>query len=291
MAQYQPNGYTFENYVVPQGKWGEVLTADDMIYTYLFGIDLTAENGQSVNKNQVKRMVTFALARLETELGIDIRKRVYKTKPAGTLTRGKFWTNTIDYTDEEDPYMFDGDLWSVGFGMTQLRHYPVISVEAAKLYSTVETVIIDMAADDWVKLDKGPGQVYFYPKRGSGSVAHGPFLGGYGEVLSRFRGHYPQGVWMDYTSGYPTSDYVPESLRDAVGMLAAIGLLEWIGDGLLAGFSSSSISLDGLSESFSSTQSATSAYFGARILSYINLWKEWIKRNRYKHQNIPIAFC
>lgn len=45
-------------------------------------------------------------------------------------------------------------------------------------------------------------------------------------------------------------------------------MLNIIGDGLMSGFSSSSLSMDGLAESFSSTQSATSAYFGARIKEY-----------------------
>ena len=71
---------------------------------------------------------------------------------------------------------------------------------------------------------------------------------------------------------------------------ASIKALASVGDGLLAGFSSSSISLDGLSESFSSTQSATSAYFGARIKQYQDEIKEWLKTNRYKFSNIPLGF-
>ena len=40
--------------------------------------------------------------------------------------------------------------------------------------------------------------------------------------------------------------------------------------------------MDGVSESFSSTQSATSAYFGARIAVYKDDVKNYIEQNKYK---------
>ena len=67
-----------------------------------------------------------------------------------------------------------------------------------------------------------------------------------------------------------------------IGKMAAISLLNVIGDGLMSGFSSSSLSMDGVSESFSSTQSATSAYFGARIAVYQKEVQEYVEKNKYK---------
>ena len=67
-----------------------------------------------------------------------------------------------------------------------------------------------------------------------------------------------------------------------IGKMAAISLLNVIGDGLMSGFSSSSLSMDGVSESFSSTQSATSAYFGARIAVYQKEVQEYIQQNKFK---------
>ena len=52
--------------------------------------------------------------------------------------------------------------------------------------------------------------------------------------------------------------------------------------GLMSGFSSSSLSMDGVSESFSSTQSATSAYFGARIAVYQKEVQDYISANKFK---------
>ena len=218
---------------------------------------------------------------------IDIRKRVYKTDPAAELLQAVEWIKGVDYTDEEEAYDFDRLKWR-NYGFLQLKHHPVLSIEAAGFYSPWTQLILDVK--DWIRLYKKPGQIHIYPK--------GPFLvgqsyAGVGVSMAHplFYGqNYPQAFKLDYTTGYKTSDFIPGDLRNAIGMLAAINLLNWMGDGLMAGYSSSSVSLDGLSESFSSTQSATSAYFGARIVQYTKYLKEYVKTNKYKYANIPIGF-
>ena len=94
---------------------------------------------------------------------------------------------------------------------------------------------------------------------------------------------------IDYDAGFETSDDIPQDLREIIAKQAAVSLLNIIGDGLMSGFSSSSLSMDGLSESFSSTQSATSAYFGARIKEYKDDISSYIKQNKYKFANMPIG--
>jgi len=83
-------------------------------------------------------------------------------------------------------------------------------------------------------------------------------------------------------AGYENSSRIPDDLREVIGKVAACKLLNIIGDGLIAGFSSSSLSIDGLSESFSSTQSATNAFFGARIQVYLKDIENYLKENRNK---------
>jgi hypothetical protein len=278
-------GYTFGNYAVPSGEWGEVLTADDMRYTFLWGVDEVAQDveGSYWTDAQYRWMVDQAVAQFETFLGIDIRKRVYKTEPEG-LTRAKVWREGVDYTHEDDPYDFDPKHWE-RYGFLQLRHRPVLSVESATLYSVVQSGVIDLSTQGWLRIQKESGQLNFYPRQGQ---PYGPFeISTY--PWSMFSVQYPQGYKIDYTTGFETSDFVPEDLRHVVALWASIAALNSIGDGLLAGFSSSSISLDGMSESFSSTQSATSAYFGARIKAYTDQLQDWLKKNRYKYA-IPISF-
>ena len=101
--------------------------------------------------------------------------------------------------------------------------------------------------------------------------------------------NYVEAFHVDYIAGYKNAELIPEDLRDIVGKIAALKMLNVIGDGLIAGFSSSSLSLDGMSESFSSTQSATSAYFGARIKVYQDEIKDYIQQNKYKYGNFTIG--
>lgn len=281
-------GYTFNNYSPPSDEWGKVYTSDDMRYTMLFGIDTVAADiaRSEWQDEQFDQQVLEALFEFERYLTIDIRKKVYKTNPAAALVRSRLWREGVGYTDEEDQYPYDYIEWS-NTGFLQLRHSPIISVERAIWKNLVDGTIMDLIENNWTRINKKMGQLNFYPK---GGFPYGPYSV-YGPIWTTARGgRYPQGFEIDYTAGYVTSDFVPEDLRGIIGMYATIKSLGVIGDGLLAGFSSQSISLDGLSESFSSTQSATSAYFGARIKSYSDQIVEWMKHNRYKFAPIPISF-
>lgn len=280
-------GYTFGTYTPPDGEWGEILTADDMRNTYLWGIDEVAQDvdGSVWTDEQYQNFVEFAMAEFERYLSIDIRKRVYKCRPSSSLVKARKWRSGVDYTDEEQTYPFDRTQWRA-YGMIQLRHKPVISVERCILLSVVASEVYDLYTNGWVRLEKDFGQINLFP---TGDLGYGPFNIYGGAYQMAFKANHPQGYEIDYTTGFETSDFVPNDLRSVIGSLATIKALASIGDGLLAGFSSSSVSIDGLSESFSSTQSATSAYFGARIKELTDEIQEWLRRNRLKY-DIPISF-
>lgn len=280
-------GWTFGNYVPQPGEWGKLLTADDMRYTFIWGVDATASDiaATDFEDEQFDYYIEEALGDFEDFLTVDVRKKVYKTNPADSLIRGASWREGVDYTDLEDAYSYNPMQWQ-NFGHIQLRHSPIISVDRCILYSQVYGQVIDMIESGWLRVNKKVGTINLYP---TGGVPYGPFATG---VLPwrMLGGRFPQGFEIDYTTGFPTAEFVPKGLRGIVGKWACIKCLASIGDGLLAGFSSQSVSLDGLSESFSSTQSATSAYFGARIKQYQDEVKEWLRRNRYKWGAIPMSF-
>jgi len=283
----QKVGYSFGNYTPPPGEWGEALCPDDIRYTYLWGIDCTASDvaESDFTDEQFRFFIREAVGEFEKFLTIDIRKRIYKCNPAATLKRSKYWREGVDYTDEDGAYPYDPILWQ-NFGFTQLRHLPVLSIERAVMFNPLQGQMMDLMTNQWLRITKNTGQVHMYPK---GGVAFGMSAGG---VLPwrAFKGRYADGFEFDYTTGYQTAEFMPDDLRGMLGKWVTIKAMASIGDGLLAGFSSQSVSLDGLSESFSSTQSATSAYFGARILQYQKEIKEWLADNRMKYGVIPMSF-
>jgi hypothetical protein len=280
-------GYTFNNYAAPPGEWGKLLTADDMRYTYLWGVDCQGSDIAQTTwtDTQFDYFVMKAVGEFEKYLTIDIMKHVYKTAADPTMRRGKHWSASIDYTDVEYAYEFDPVQW-MNFGFVQLRHYPLISVERAMWYNPVHGKIMDMIQNKWLRTYPEIGQIQCYPTTGYG---YGP----YSIASLSFRGmsvRYPGGFEFDYTTGYPTSDMVPDDLQEVIGKWASVLVMGNIADGLMAGFSSSSVSLDGLSESFSSTQSPMNTWFGARTRQYMDEIKHYLKHNRFKHGAFPMSF-
>ncbi len=272
-------GYTFGNYHPAGDEWGLIVTPDDCRYTYLWGTDFKATNGTYFTDEQIKFFIVEATRYLERELNISIIKTKIKSQAEDrNLVKG------TDYDEEESLYDFSYRKIQ-RYGMIQTRHRPVINVEKCTLINR-DGSDIDLLKDSVIDRKKG---VIKFLKR--------PFMPsetakGISTAVSRFGSETFQPhlfYAIDYTAGYRTSDDVPEDLRQIIAKVAAISLLNVIGDGLMSGFSSSSLSMDGISESFSSTQSATSAYFGARIAVYQKEVKEYIEDNRYRFGFLPIG--
>jgi hypothetical protein len=73
--------------------------------------------------------------------------------------------------------------------------------------------------------------------------------------------------YIDYVAGYPIGR-IPQDIRDAVAKIAAIDVLGIAGDAILAGVASLSTSVDGLSESTSTTVSTNSTLYQGHINQY-----------------------
>jgi hypothetical protein len=191
----------------------------------------------------------------------------------------------VDYTDEEFPYDFDPDKW-VNFGFLQLRHFPILSIQRAQLVGPTTVLILNLL--DWQRTNKRNGQLHFYPRN---QLIFGPPLGGYGSVLLWQIRRYPQGLEIDYEAGYENADKLDSGLRDVIGKWASIKALIMIGGGILpTGQASQNVGLDGLSESISFTQTASTTTFAARIKQYSDDIATWLTKNRYKYSNIPMGF-
>ncbi len=272
-------GWTFENYAPPEGVFGEILTADDLRYTYLWGIEFRASNGDIFTDAQVRQSIKSAAAEIGRYLKITLPKTRIICQPGSEVVRGR------DYDEAEDPYSYRHDRWT-RTGRIVLRKRPILSVERFQLYGIADQKVLDLMT--WARIDHRKGVLNFFPKAGSdGQFRIAPASLTMG--MSWMNGDYPHGYKIDYTAGFEHAGLIPSDLREVIGKVAACKLLNIIGDGLLAGFSSSSLSMDGVSESFSSTQSATSAMFAARIEVYLKDIKNWLLENRTKFSNITIG--
>jgi len=246
-------GYTFNNYSPPSGEWGKVYTADDMRYTRLFGIDcIGSDVAQSeFTDEQFDQLILEALGDFEDYLTIDIRKRVYKTFHA--IDRG---------------VLIRGRLWREGVDFThedepydfdpqQWSEFGFIQLRHYPVLSLERAVWYSPVKGEIMDM-KEVDWLRVYKQFGQirmfpkGGFTYGPYSV-YGPLWTGMGAkRYPGAFEFDYSTGFESSD--------------------------------------GLSESFSSTQSATSAYFGARIKQYSDEIKDWLTRNRYKFAPIPMSF-
>jgi len=268
-------GYSFNNYKVPEGKWGTIVTPDDMRYTYMWGIDFKATNGSMFSDEQVQFFIDAATKEMERLLNITIVKRRVKSEfsiEQKNLKKG------VDYDDEETPYDFSYRKIQ-RYGMIQTKQRPILNVTRCTLINKGQNDDVDLLPS--VVLDKKNGVLKFLKRPWKPNDT----WTGISDSISRYGAE----TWnphlfyaVDYNAGFETSDDAPMDLRQAIGKMAAISLLNVIGDGLMAGFSSSSLSMDGVSESFSSTQSATSAMYGARIMEYRKEMEDYINQNKFK---------
>lgn len=264
-------GWSFGNYEPPPGQWGHLLTADDIRYTYLWGVDLQATNGDYYTDPQIEWHVESATREMERALNLTIRKRRIVSAPDDM-------SDVDDFDEVEDPYYYRRDRFQ-RMGRLNLRRRPVISVEKFELYTITDQKIYNLLP--WLRINHKKGVLHFFPKAsGDGTMRTSPAFLAMG--LATLTGNYAGGYKVEYTAGYPSAKQVPEDLRDIIGKVAAVKALNIVGDGFFAGFSSSSLSMDGISESFSSTQSATNAFYGARIQVYLKDIETYIKENRNK---------
>ena len=86
-------------------------------------------------------------------------------------------------------------------------------------------------------------------------------------IFGDFADPYSVKYWrVRYLTGFTE---IPTDLLNVIGKTAAINIFHIAGDLILgAGIASFSLGVDGLSQSISSTSSATNAGYGARILGY-----------------------
>jgi len=274
-----PVGFSFGNYKAPEGSWGDVITVDDLRYTYLWGVDFRASNGASFTDDQIQFYIDDALSQVERELKITIKKTRVACEPDRRgLKKGK------DYDFADEYYIFKRERIQ-RTGMIHTRKRPLISVSRCDLYSRNEKIVPLLPSS---RLDRPKGRIEFLNRplrQDPSSRAVETAIYPYGaDTMERNLCYI-----IDYVAGYETCEDVPKDLRQIIGKVAACSLLNIIGRGLMSGFSSSSLSMDGMSESFSSTQSATSAYYGADIKEYKDDIDRYYAENKMKFGHIVMG--
>jgi hypothetical protein len=248
---------------------GEIVTPQWLKDRFLFGIDLTDDDGVSYPDALYQHSIDASIAIVEGELDIVV-------------------SGLNEYTERYDTH----DAHHEAFFLIHTDHRPLREITKVQVqFGSFEPSTLP---NSWMQIaSEKTGQMQIVPgPEGIGSVLFGgqaPFLG-----LSGLLGRPYTPLWFSFTykAGYDGVDNkVPNDILELIGLLAVQLPLDTAGDLIVgAGIASKSISMDGIATSINTTASSTNAGYGARMLSmrrrYDKLLKE-VKR-KYRIPNLMI---
>ena len=242
------NKKTDEKFVLPEDPEAEKrikingLTTDDLIDNHFQGIDLMTYDGTPFSRTFLVSSLNSAIDRAEQVFDICITPREIK----------------------EELHDFEGNSLFDSYQYTPLFKRPVKEIESIT-YKMGNRQILQVPKE-WIQLDKRVGDVTIFPITGSVNYIN-PALG---VAVPYFmtRSYMPMAVSINYKAGME-KDEIPHNLLDWIFKYAAITIFEVWGDQIIgAGIASASVSIDGLSQSIGTTQSAMYGGASARILEY-----------------------
>lgn len=219
-------------------------TATEIRNDYLFGIPLSDDDGNEYPDSAIERWIAKAVSWLEHECQISIAPTAIIAEPHDYEIR--------EYRD---------------FCYVQLYKYPVVSVEMIKASYAGQDIMT--FPGNWIKVHKLSGQLQLVPTTGSLSqILLGAGSGVLLPLITNRLSRMPHLFTVDYTAGFVSGE-LPGQLYDLIAMKTCMGIMNVFGDILLgAGIASQSISIDGLSQSIGTTQSAENSAYSARIRQY-----------------------
>ena len=292
-AYNNPN--TTSNYHAP--KWGLLVTPDELRYDELFGNPLISEaDSQVITDDQLLDYARLAIRYMEVELNIDILPRKIRYVPDYGETRDiddSDFINSMDMKQLEELYIeeqgYSYDIIRARQELrVKLRRRPVRSIITANFVDPYYgNTVLDLLPYSILK--KGfTGVCYFRPRYLN--TTNNLFYNIYNNLLyNQYRQNYQRIFLIDYETGYDNVMKVPDEFRNIIKKTAACTLMNIYGDGKTSAIASRSVNLNSVSESISTTLSATSAAFGARIIQYQNELKAWYGQNRSKYSRTTIG--
>ena len=221
-----------------------VISVDELKTNFLFGVDLTDDDGEPFPDSMFQFYIKAAVGWVERKLDIFLRTVV--------ITNEKYHFNRHDV--QRNMYV-------------HLINYPVISVESLGVFVPNNQQILDVDLNT-VEVDLDTGEIEIIPDTIQFTLGTN---GVWFPMLFNSTKQFPGFYQISYTAGFEKGKIPPE-LVELVGKVAALGPLNIAGDLVFgAGLAAQSVGLDGLMTSIQTTQSPTNAGYGARITEY---WRE-----------------
>jgi len=222
---------------------GLIISPSELREIYLHGVEIKDRNGNELSDDTLKTFILTAQQDVERAYNIKIDcQAIFETRD---FLREEYWNWT--YLRVAYPVIEAYEL-SGNIGGIKQRDYPT------------EWLVIKQSSNNSGRPWRN---IHLIPNRSNAKVQDIFFAG---SVFVHSRDRIPNYWHVTYVTGIFK---LPYDLLDFIGKMASINAFHIAGDLILgAGIASQSIGIDGLSESISTTSSATNAGYGARIEGY-----------------------
>lgn len=247
-------------------RFAPLVTVKNIKERYLHGIDLKDANGKQLKNSTIAFFIDSIISYLEHELEITITPTTYS---------------------EDHDYRFEEyQSWS----FIQLKHKPVIEIKKLQLRVEKNTTFVNIP-NEWLRLQNHTGQIQIAPTSGALSefnLGNNTFL----PRLMVFNADWPSFFNIEFIAGFE-QDKIPFIINHLIGLLTAVEVLNIAGDLILgAGIAAGSISLDGLSQSVTSTASSGTPGYAGRVKSYLEAADKIVKTlTRTYGKRVKLAIC
>jgi hypothetical protein len=246
------------------GKNESLLTVKDLKIRYLFGVDLTDEQGNEIPQETLQHFIDSAVSYMEHKLDIIITPRTFEEN---------YDYRQVDYT---------------AFNFLQLKKRPAIEVTEIKAQFPNNRDLVNYP-EEWFVLEKESAQIQLSPVEGTFNGLIVTQGGSYVPLLFGTRDYWPHLFKVTYRAGF-CDDQIPVIINEMIGLQAAISIFEILGDLVLGpGVAGESVNIDGASVSKNLTASAMYSAYSARIESYRKKLDEYTDVAKKYYNAIPVV--
>lgn len=229
---------------------GLAMTVSQLRDIYMWGVRVQNQAGEELPDNIYEFYIKSAQKELEDILNIKLAPQVIEE------TRDYNYCDYATYGFLRCSYPVARPFWLKGlFGTAEQIEYPKDWLSTKR-----SNEIPEMFYKNLYLIPNQGG----YTQSNAAGVAFNGIFGA--NLIWRSRTYIPNYWRVRYLTGFTE---IPADLLNVIGKAAAINVFHIAGDLILgAGIASFSLGVDGLSQSISSTSSATNAGYGARIIGY-----------------------
>lgn len=269
--------------------WGCLIHPDEIRKVWFFGNGKFLSTGGATFTNyQLKNWADMFIQSFGEMIQWHVYPKLFRHRPV--TVEGAYNAPIEEYANYDDAYDFNQMLSNYNSHVVILRNKPVHRVLKWVLTNPYNaSQIIDLTKRMAIRHNTGTIRSTYLLASHAASA-----FGNLTIPVNQYRLNgmqsLPNAYLVDYSVGYESARHVPKELVTVIVKELAASIMSAYGDGIVAGAASYSTSLSGISESLSTTMSATSSYFGARILQFTNENKEWLKQFKAKYTGMRMGF-